>query len=90
MKGEIAQLHGDLFNLDLRVGLSVALFAAVALLRVHLVNDDLLALAVFHDLTGYGSAGNGGSAESLYTVAGDGQDLVKGNGLVSLNGELFT
>ena len=40
----------DLRDLDLGVGLPVALRSAIAFFRLHLVNADLLALAVFDDV----------------------------------------
>ena len=66
----------DLLDLDLGVGLAMALTQTVALLGLVLEDDDLLTLAVFHNGSVHGSALHHGSAE-LGLVTQDGQDLVE-------------
>ena len=76
-------------DLDLRVGLSVTLSALITLFGLHLVNADLLALAVLHNTGGNGSAGNYGSAENAAVVIQNSQNPIEGNGLTGFGVHLL-
>ena len=82
-------LLADGLNLDLRVGLTVALQALVALLGLHLVDADLLALAVLDDVRGDDGAVDQGSAKDAAGLVGHGEDAVELNGGTGLGVELL-
>ena len=73
----------------LGVGLTMALLALVALLRLILEDDDLLALAVLHDSGLHLSALHDGSAKGSLVIAQDSQNLIEGHGVTSLDGQLL-
>ena len=67
----------------------MALGVAIALLGLHLVDADLLALALFQDLAGHGSAVHIGSAKGAGFSVDDGEDLVEGDGGAFLGVQLL-
>ena len=79
----------DLRNLDLGVGLSVALCSAIAFFRLHLVDADLLALAVFDDIAGNDGVFHHGGAENSLVLVDDSQNAVKLHSLAGLDIQLL-
>ena len=67
----------------------MALSSAITLFGLHLVNANLLALAVLDDVCGNGCALDDRCGEHGVLAVDDGQNLVELNGLASLNVELF-
>ena len=79
----------DLRDLDLGVGLSVALCSAIAFFRLHLVDADLLALAVFDDIAGNDGVFHHGGAENSLVLVDDSQNAVKLHSLAGLDIQLL-
>jgi len=67
----------------------MALALVIALLGLVLVNANLLALAVLHDLGLNGCAGDDGSTELGIFAIDESENFVKDDFLTSLNGKLF-
>ena len=82
-------LGADLLDLNLGIGLTVALTLAVALLGIVLEDADLLALAVFHHRGLHLGAGNGGGADGGVVAVQNRQDLVKDHLIAGLLGQLL-
>ena len=76
-QNQYAESGVDRFDLNLGIGLSVALSLAIAFFRLHLVDADLLAAAVLHHIGGNDCAVHGGSAENGVFTVNNGQNLVK-------------
>ena len=74
----LRRLESDGLDLNLSIGLSVALTSSVALLGLILEDVNLLALAVLNDLGGNLGALNNGGTESGGFVTYNCENLVKG------------
>ena len=67
----------------------MALSSAVALLGLHLVDADLLALAILNDVAGNDCTLNNGSSENGGLFVDDCKNLVKLNGFAGFDVELL-
>ena len=67
----------------------MTLCAAIALLGLHLVHTDLLALAVLHDARGDGSTLEDGRAELAARFVDHGENLIESDVLSGLNAQLL-
>lgn len=76
----------DGLDLDLRVGLAMALRALIALLGLHLVDADLLAAPVLDDVGGDGGSLDNGGTEHGVILADDGENTVELDGGAGLGG----
>ena len=88
-RNETKSSADDLFDLDLGVRLTVALLGLGVLLGAVFEDDNLLALAVLDDLAGDRSAANHGRANLGSLAVQDSQNLVKVDGVASLDVELL-
>ena len=79
----------DRADLNLRVGLTMTLGTTITLLGLHLVNTDLLALAVLDNACGNGSALQNRSTELAAGLVDDGENLVEDDGFTGLNVQLL-
>jgi len=82
-------LDGDLADLDLGVGLTMALTLTVTLLGIVLEDTNLLTLTVLDDLGLHGSTSHDGSAEGGLFAVQNCQDLVELHGVTGLVVQLF-
>ena len=82
-------LEIDLSDLQLGVGLTMTLAAALVLLGLVLEDHDLLALAVLDDGGLNRSTLDNGSTDNQLVTLGDGQDFGEGVGLGELISELL-
>ena len=80
---------GNLLDLDLGIGLTVALTLAIALLGVILEDTDLLALAVLQNGGLHLGAGHGGRTDGGVVAVQDRQNLVEHHLTVGLHGQLL-